>query len=365
MNIIIPLGGLGSRFQNEGYSRPKPFVRVLGKEMIKWVIDNLTLGPDDSLVIVYNPSFMSMDVFMQEEVQNKYKNTTLVELAGPTRGAAETVLLGLQGIPEAQRKRPCMLCDGDTFYTADIVSRYREVSTTHNGTFCFSDTQPKPIYSYVTVNSADEVQDIKEKVKISDYANTGCYCFKNGCELETYCEKIIEAGAMQLSQDQKGEFYTSGVIKAMLDDGLPCKMLQLERTDLHVLGTPSQVEEFCAAWPEQPCLRFVFDLDNTLCTGPKVSGDYSTTEPIPRDDGIYVPGAKFTLTGNVWIFQGRDGAPRPSPGLPNATMLAPLREYLKNILRGRARWGLEHRLTEKCTGALQALLTVLLTATFR
>jgi capsule biosynthesis phosphatase len=283
MNIIIPLGGLGSRFQNEGYSRPKPFVRVLGKEMIKWVIDNLTLGPDDSLVIVYNPSFMSMDVFMQEEVQNKYKNTTLVELAGPTRGAAETVLLGLQGIPEAQRKRPCMLCDGDTFYTADIVSRYREVSTTHNGTFCFSDTQPKPIYSYVTVNSADEVQDIKEKVKISDYANTGCYCFKNGCELETYCEKIIEAGAMQLSQDQKGEFYTSGVIKAMLDDGLPCKMLQLERTDLHVLGTPSQVEEFCAAWPEQPCLRFVFDLDNTLCTGPKVSGDYSTTEPIPRN----------------------------------------------------------------------------------
>ena len=26
-------------------------------------------------------------------------------------------------------------------------------------------------------------------------------------------------------------------------------------------------------------------------------------------------------------------------------MLAPLREYLKNVLRGRARWGLKHRLT--------------------
>ena len=37
MNIIIPLGGLGSRFQTEGYARPKPFVRVLGKEMILWV----------------------------------------------------------------------------------------------------------------------------------------------------------------------------------------------------------------------------------------------------------------------------------------------------------------------------------------
>ena len=64
------------------------------------------------------------------------------------------MLKGLQGIPKAQRNRPCMLCDGDTFYTADIVSRYREVSATHNGTFCFTDTQPKPIYSYVTVNCA-------------------------------------------------------------------------------------------------------------------------------------------------------------------------------------------------------------------
>ena len=71
----------------------------------------------------------------------------------------------------------------------------------------------------------------------------------------------------------------------------------------------------------------------------------SFTEPVPRDDAVYVPGASFTVTGNVWIFAGRDGAPLPSPGLRNATMLAPLREYLKNVLRGRARWGLKHRLT--------------------
>ena len=31
---------------------------------------------------------------------------------------------------EATRKRPCMLCDGDCFYTADIVSKYREAYQT-------------------------------------------------------------------------------------------------------------------------------------------------------------------------------------------------------------------------------------------
>jgi dTDP-glucose pyrophosphorylase len=94
-----------------------------------------------------------------------------------------------------------MLVDGDCFYTTDIVSLYREVSATHNATFTFHDTQQKPIYSYVTVDgNADDVVDIREKVKISDHANTGCYCFRNGAELERYCVGIIDAGVMQLSQ---------------------------------------------------------------------------------------------------------------------------------------------------------------------
>ena len=31
LTIMIPLGGIGSRFQREGYTSPKPFVNVLGK----------------------------------------------------------------------------------------------------------------------------------------------------------------------------------------------------------------------------------------------------------------------------------------------------------------------------------------------
>ena len=130
INVIIPLGGLGSRFQKEGYlTRPKPFVRVLGKEMILWVVDNLSIRSDDGLVLVYNPSWMSMDVFMREILAAKYPQATLVELPGPTRGAAETVMLGLRGLDERVRGRATLLADGDTFYTADIVNRFREAST--------------------------------------------------------------------------------------------------------------------------------------------------------------------------------------------------------------------------------------------
>ena len=50
-----------------------------------------------------------------------WDRVTFVELKGPTRGAAETVLRGLEGLPAELVARPVMLCDGDTFYTADIV----------------------------------------------------------------------------------------------------------------------------------------------------------------------------------------------------------------------------------------------------
>ena len=38
INILIPIGGIGERFKNEGYNSPKPLINVLGKLMIQYVI---------------------------------------------------------------------------------------------------------------------------------------------------------------------------------------------------------------------------------------------------------------------------------------------------------------------------------------
>jgi hypothetical protein len=62
----------------------------------------------------------------------------------------------------------------------------------------------------------------------------------------------------------------------MLDKKQPFKALKLEVSDIHVLGTPSQVKEFCAAAKTQPRQRFVFDLEGVLVAG--VQG-----EPIARN----------------------------------------------------------------------------------
>ena len=43
INIVIPMAGAGSRFAQAGYTKPKPFIDVLGKPMICHVLDNLNV----------------------------------------------------------------------------------------------------------------------------------------------------------------------------------------------------------------------------------------------------------------------------------------------------------------------------------
>ena len=49
MILLIPLGGIGSRFQKEGDTLPKALIKVDNKEIICHLLDNLKL----KLLIIY------------------------------------------------------------------------------------------------------------------------------------------------------------------------------------------------------------------------------------------------------------------------------------------------------------------------
>ena len=94
------------------------------------------------------------------------------------------------------------------------------------------------------------ITQVKEKVKISDHANSGCYCFASGRELATQCQALLDAGSTQLSQDAVGEYYTSGVIAVMIDEGHTFVALQIDPARFH--GTPLVFEPTTSGfWPEE------------------------------------------------------------------------------------------------------------------
>ena len=49
VTVLIPLGGVGRRFAREGYTDAKPFIPVMGKPMIVWVLESLRTQKDDTI----------------------------------------------------------------------------------------------------------------------------------------------------------------------------------------------------------------------------------------------------------------------------------------------------------------------------
>lgn len=271
MNIIIPLGGIGERFKQDGYLKPKPLIKILGKEMIFYLIDNLNISDNDKLIIIYH---QDLDKFcFKDIIHNKYKNIELIKLEKNTEGATETILYGLNSMNNEYLLNKTILLDCDTFYFYDIITKYRNQKG--NAVFCFKDNQDKPIYSYVTINDEGMVSCIKEKTKISNFANTGCYCFEKANVLKTYCEKVINNNIRE-----NHEFYTSCVISEMLKENHTFHANIININDFKCVGTPLQLKIFCDNFKKSEKLRICFDLDNTLVTFPTNKEDYLSVQPI-------------------------------------------------------------------------------------
>jgi capsule biosynthesis phosphatase len=271
MNIIIPIGGVGQRFKDEGYDLPKPLISALGKPMIYYVINSLYLELTDTIYIVYHNHLKEFNFETLIKFYFPKINIKFISLDYLTKGAAETVLKGLETFSEGELKDSVLLLDCDTFYNDDIITKYKS-SPVGNLIFYFNSTDPKPIYSYITLKN-NKVTGIKEKIKISDNANTGAYGFESGDELKQYCNKV-------LGLDK--EVYISCVYEEMLKEG---KIIYGEEINsFNCVGTPLQLKTYCNKYKETASpLRICFDLDNTLVTHPIIHGDYSSVLPIQRN----------------------------------------------------------------------------------
>ena len=236
MNIIIPLGGKGERFKKEGYILPKPLIKVLDKEILFYVIDNLDIQSIDKVYIIYNKELDEYN--FNEIIKKKYPFIELIKLNYDTKGASETIYIGTEYIiKNGNYNNKTILIDGDTFYRENILKKFREIN--NNAVFYVKNYDTNPIFSYIKLDSNDIITQIKEKDKISDNANTGVYAFNNINLLNKYCKYVLDNELFF-----KNEPYTSCVIDIMLKNNEVFKGIELKEDKVFILGTPRQVNEF-------------------------------------------------------------------------------------------------------------------------
>jgi capsule biosynthesis phosphatase len=280
MIIIIPLGGTGERFKKNGYTYPKALINIFGKPIINYLIDNLNIENIDFIYIPYNNEYYYYrleDILIKNYPKIKFK---FLRLYKNTQGSAETINIALKNL--TCEDKPILCLDSDNFYTTDIIKLWNG----ENKIITFKDNENTNIYSYVNIEN-DKIIDIVEKKKITNYACCGAYGFSSYKVLQEYTQYVLDNNIRE-----KNEFYTSVVIKQMLNSNIVFKNCEINTDNWHCLGTPLQLKMFYNNYPKFSSLdnsqkisnlRICFDLDNTLVTFPKKTNDYTSVEPINKN----------------------------------------------------------------------------------
>jgi hypothetical protein len=266
MIIIIPLGGIGKRFSDYGFKDPKPLIRVQGKKIISWVLSSLKLTDKDKVYILYNPILEEYN--FERRVLAKHNNVNFFKLPKSTNGPVETISLFCNFMQKEVINDSVFILDGDTFYSKNIISSLRNKK--NSCILYFLTNEKKPIYSYIKINKKNRVTDIAEKIRISKNANIGYY-FSSFDILKKFSSKTIKVKSRKA--------YVSDIYRVMLDNNVRIDSLKISNKDINILGTPDQIKIFSKNYKINKKI-FCFDLDNTLVTYPKVTGDYDTVLPI-------------------------------------------------------------------------------------
>lgn len=241
INILIPMAGLGSRFQKEGYILPKPLIDIVGRPMISWLIANLHICPQDTLYLAVQQN-IDRQFGIVETLERQFPTISMkfITLESLTRGAAETLHIILKDMSVEELNRPTISLDCDTIYFTDILQSFRSLDADEGCCFYFNDHGDQPIFSYIEMNAATHrIESIKEKCAISQHANTGAYGFGNAVSLRKHLQAILVKDVPEI-----GEFYTSQVVEEMIGHNHVFRAIFV--SDFVCVGTPQQLQSFIA-----------------------------------------------------------------------------------------------------------------------
>ena len=229
MNILIPMAGAGSRFQEQGYDLPKPLIDVCGKPMIERVIESLSSNKvDTNFIFVVQQEHL--DLGLRDYLQDKGSIITIDKM---TEGAACTTMLA-EKLIDNDDELVIANCDQYlqwSFYDYITYSRlYDGCLVTFNST--------NPHHSYVRVKKA-LVTEVAEKIVISDKASAGIYYFKKGSEYVKSTKQMIDKDIRT-----NNEFYICPVYNELLEDNKKVSTYECDVHNKHMLGTPEELQIF-------------------------------------------------------------------------------------------------------------------------
>ena len=229
LNVLIPMAGAGSRFENAGYTFPKPLIDVNGEPMIKVIVENLNIDANFIYIVQRN----HREKYNLDTLLNLITpNCQIVEVDGVTQGAAVTTLLAKSLINNEQ---PLLISNSDQYVEWNSNEFFYKVYETKldAAILTFKSTHPK--WSFVKCDELGYVTEVAEKKPISDKATVGIYYWSKGSDYVRYAERMISKNIRT-----NNEFYVCPVFNQAIEDKKRIKTYDVEK--MFGLGTPEDLK---------------------------------------------------------------------------------------------------------------------------
>jgi len=236
IKLVMPMAGDGSRFKNIFPNTPKPLIKVIpvnNKPMFQYCEEQIGIDFIERIFIVRKEHNIA------EKVKEIYPNSTVVEINGLTKGAADTLLQVKEHIDD-----DCGVfvanCDQHVIWDVEKVKTM--IDSNVDGIIAtFKEPSRDTKWSYAKTDIEGNVIEVAEKKAISDNATVGFYYWKSGKQLLKNINDLMNA-----DDRTNGEFYTCPIFNYTIKDGCSVKILEVE--EMKGLGTPDDLDWFSASY---------------------------------------------------------------------------------------------------------------------
>lgn len=207
MKAVIPLAGKGTRLRPHTHLIPKPLVRVAGKPVLDFLLDDLLDAGVAEIVFVVG----HLEAAIRAHVAHRYPQVTshyvVQEVQDGTAGAV--------GLAEPWADDELLIVFADTLFEADL-DLARTLHPGRAGVIWAKEVDDYQRYGVIVTDDSGDMQRIVEKPRepVSRLANIGLYHVRDH---ELLFEGIRHT--LAIGPSPSGEYYLTDAFQYMVDAG--------------------------------------------------------------------------------------------------------------------------------------------------
>lgn len=224
MNIVIPMAGWGSRLRPHTLTVPKPLIKIAGKSIVERLVENLSKSiqePIEEIAFIIREDFGKEIENTLLDIAARLKTRGIIQYQNDPLGTAHAIMCAKESL-----KGNVIVAFADTLFKTDFV-----LDTSSDGVVWVSRIDDPSAFGVIKLNESNVITDFVEKPKefVSDLAIIGIYFFKDGLNLRSELQYLLDNHIMEKGEYQlttalenmklKGAKFTPGKVDEWLDCG--------------------------------------------------------------------------------------------------------------------------------------------------